>query len=225
MKKQLSLILLISLFTIANAKVKALIIINDNTPIAYNNFKASKYGLKKEVFEKAIKGYETLKAKGQLKNKRYITICDMTMSSKKKRFFVLDVETKKVVYCLRVTHGSASGDEFANQFSNTIDSHQTSLGFYTTGNEYIGENGSSLKLNGLEAGYNDNAFDRAVVIHGSEYATDEYFKANNKIGRSWGCPAISSKEIAKVIKAIKNGSCLFIYHNDKKYHKKSKLLQ
>jgi hypothetical protein len=221
MKKQLILFAIFCMATIAQASVK----LPGNNNLPYNNFNASKFGLKKDIFDKAIKGYENLIAKGQVKNKRYITICDMTMSSKKKRFFVLDVETKKVVYCMRVTHGSGSGEEFATKFSNIVDSHQTSLGFYTTGGEYIGENGISLKLNGEESGFNDNAFERAVVIHGSEYATEEYFKNNNKIGRSWGCPAVSSKEIAKVIKLIKNGSCLFIYHNDKTYNKKSKLIK
>ncbi len=199
--------------------------LDKETPYVYTAFNANKYGLRKEVFEKAIKGYIALKNKGQIKNKRYLTVCDMSLSSKKKRFFVLDLENKKVALCLRVTHGQGSGEEFANKFSNEVDSHQTSLGFYTTGGEYIGNNGTSLKLNGEEPGFNDNAEQRAVVIHGSDYATDEYFKENNKIGRSWGCPAVSKKEITNVIKFIKNGSCFFVYHTDKNYNKKSKLIK
>ncbi len=198
---------------------------NTGIVYTYTDFDVKKYGLKKEVFDAAFKGFNKLKAQSKVKNQRYITICDMSLSSKKKRFYVLDLTTKKVVMNLRVTHGSGSGEEFANKFSNITDSHQTSLGFYITGTEYQGENGQSMKLHGLEAGFNDNAFDRAVVMHGSQYATEEYFKNNNAIGRSWGCPAISAKEIAKAIKLIKNGSCLFIYHSDKQYNKKSKMLK
>lgn len=204
------------------------VMINDNAfevSTNYTDYNAKKHGLAKDVFDKAIKGYQAMLKQGKLKNKRYITICDMSLSSKKKRFFLLDLQTKKVLFNLRVTHGSGSGEEYATKFSNITDSHQTSLGFYITGNEYIGENGQSLKLHGQESGFNDNAYDRAVVLHGSQYATEEYFKANQKIGRSWGCPAVSDKENAKIIKLIKNGSCLFIYHSDKTYNKKSKLLK
>jgi hypothetical protein len=192
---------------------------------AYESFDASKYGLNKVVFEKAIKGYNKLTDKGLIKNKRYLTICDMSLSSKKKRLFILDLIKKKVVYNLRVSHGQASGEEYANNFGNEEDSHKTSLGFYTTGGEYEGENGQSMKLNGQEAGFNNNAFNRAIVVHGSEYVTDEYFKENNRIGRSWGCPAISMKNIKTVVNTIKNGSCFFVYHTNTTYHKKSKLLK
>jgi L,D-transpeptidase catalytic domain len=192
---------------------------------AYESFDASKYGLNKTVFEKAIKGYNKLIDKGLIKNKRYLTICDMSLSSKKKRLFILDLTKKKVVYNLRVSHGQASGEEYANNFGNEEDSHKTSLGFYTTGGAYEGENGQSMKLNGLESGFNDNAFNRAIVVHGSEYVTDEYFKDNNRIGRSWGCPAISMKSIKTVVNTIKNCSCFFVYHTNTTYHKKSKLVK
>jgi hypothetical protein len=201
--------------------------VSEPAPIVYqySDFKLNKIGLKKEVFDKAIKGYNKLIAQGKIKNKRYITICDMSQSSKNKRFYLIDLNTKKIIYNLRVTHGSESGDEFATKFSNITDSHQTSLGFYTTGTDYYGENGYSMKLHGHEANFNDNAYNRAVVLHGSEYATETYYKQNKKIGRSWGCPAISQVDNEKIIKLLKNGSCLFIYHSDKTYNKKSKFLK
>jgi hypothetical protein len=192
---------------------------------AYAAFDAKKYGLKKDVFDKAIKGYVSLLKKGVIKNKRYLTICDMNQSSKVKRFYLIDLEKKKVLMNLRVAHGENSGEEYATKFSNIIESHQSSLGFYITGAPYQGENGNSLKLYGQEIGFNDQAYNRAVVVHGSEYITDAYFKKNKKIGRSWGCPAISSKEINAYIQLTKNGSCFFVYYNDKNYNKKSKLIK
>jgi hypothetical protein len=148
----------------------------------------------------------------------------MSLSSKKKRFYIIDLWDKKVKFSLRVSHGQGSGEEYATKFSNIQDSHQTSLGFYVTGGEYEGENGRSLKLLGLENGINDNAYERAIVIHGSEYVTDNYYKENQRIGRSWGCPAISKQNIDGVINTIKNGTCFFIYHPTKEYQKKSKLV-
>lgn len=191
----------------------------------YQNIQAEKYGLSKSAFFAAIKGYNKLKTKGLLHNNRYLTICDMSLSSKKKRLFVIDMVTQKIKYCLRVAHGQGSGNEYANKFSNIEDSHQTSLGFYITGGEYTGDNGLSMKLKGQEKGINDNADNRAIVLHGSEYVTDSYYKANQKIGRSWGCPAIDTKLTKPIIQSIKNGSCLFIYHSSKEYRKKSAFIK
>jgi hypothetical protein len=200
-------------------------VVNKPEPIKltynYVDFKCATYGLTKEVFEKAINGYNKLVNKGKVKKNNILTICDLSQSSKKKRLYVLDLKNKKVLYNLRVAHGQGSGEEFATSFGNQQDSHKSSLGFYTTGKDYEGENGYSMKLNGIEANINDQAYERAIVLHGSEYVTDEYFKANNKIGRSWGCPAVSSKNSKALIVAIKKGSCFFIYHNNKEYNKKS----
>jgi L,D-transpeptidase catalytic domain len=192
--------------------------------VEYNS-NYTNYGLSKTVFNKAITGYNKMAAKGQLRSERYLTICDMTMSSKKKRFFVIDLYNQKVIYNLRVAHGQGSGDEYATNFSNEDDSHKTSLGFYTTGGDYMGENGFSMKLNGRESGFNDNAEQRAIVMHGSDYVDDDYFKSNNRIGRSWGCPALPTKNVKAVINTIKNGTCLFVYHHTTTYTKKSKYLK
>ena len=181
------------------------------TPIITN---ASYYGLQPKLYTTAIAHYNKLVKQHKVQNSRYITICNMKLSSAKKRLFLIDMQQHKVVYALRVAHGQGSGGEYATQFGNEQDSHKTSLGIYTTGSTYTGQNGLSLKLYGLQKGVNDNAYNRAIVIHGSDYVTDKYYNSNRKIGRSWGCPAVSSNNIADLVNKIKNGSFVYITKTD-----------
>ena len=123
-----------------------------------------------------------------------------------------------------VAHGRNSGGEFAKSFSNSPESHKSSLGFYRTLQPYYGEHGLSLRIGGLERGINDRADRRNIVIHGSEYIGDNFIQSNPFAGRSYGCPALPSNEIDEVVNTIKDGTCLFIYHPTKNYIKKSKIL-
>jgi hypothetical protein len=111
-----------------------------------------------------------------------------------------------------------SGGEFARQFSNKPESHQSSLGFYVTKNTYFGQHGLSLRLEGLEKGINDKAYRRAIVLHGATYIGEGH------MGRSFGCPAVPKHESKKIIQTIKDGTCLFIYHPNKQYLSKSTIL-
>jgi hypothetical protein len=134
------------------------------------------------------------------------------------------METKSIVFHELVAHGAKSGNYFAQYFSNTHSSNKSSLGFYTTGGTYYGSNNFSLKLNGLERKYNSNAFARGIVIHGASYVSNTYVKNNQRIGRSFGCPAVSTQVNAKLINSIKGGSCLFIYHPTADYLKNSTIM-
>jgi hypothetical protein len=192
------------------------------TDILYNDLSLDEIGLSKEAFEYAMEGYDKLVEENKISNTTYITICDMSQSSKRKRLYVVDLETKEVVINTWVAHGRNSGLEYANKFSNRPESYQSSLGFYVTQFTYNGENGYSLKLKGLEQGFNDKAFERAIVIHGADYVTGE--RSATYMGRSYGCPAVSQEESESLINTIKNGTCLFIYYPDKKYIKGSKIL-
>ncbi len=171
-----------------------------------------------EVFEKAYKGYLNLRNAGKLGDtKDLLTICDLSQSSKQYRMWVINLRDNKVVMNDYVAHGQGSGDEFATSFSNQANSHQTSLGFYVTGETYIGQHGLSLRLHGMDNGFNNAAYDRAVVIHGARYVSDDFVAGQGKLGRSWGCPAVSEKISAKLINTIKDGSCLFVYYPQPKY--------
>jgi len=176
-----------------------------------------------EAFNIALKGYYMLLSNSELENKKYLTIVDMSLSSNAERFYVIDMENLELVYRSLVAHGRNSGGEFAFNFSNKQNSFQTSLGFYKTGEVYVGKRGFSMKLDGLEHS-NNNARDRGVIIHGADYVSEKFIKENGRLGRSLGCPSLPSKSIIGVIEMLKEGSCLFVYYPQKKYLSKSKLI-
>jgi len=176
-----------------------------------------------EIFTKAFEGYTALEAQKKIKN-NILTIIDFSLSSTKDRMWVIDMLNKKVILQTLVSHGIKSGKEFAKSFSNQNESYKSSLGFYLTGETYIGKHGISLKLDGLEFGLNDKARERAVVIHGAEYVSRKLANKQGYLGRSQGCPAVATAIAPKLIQTIKNKSVLFIYHPTRMYVNKSKLV-
>ena len=176
------------------------------------------------LLNKALRGYMYLKHTQSLTNERYLTVIDFSKYCNTKRMWVIDIETKKVVFNELVAHGMKTGNEYAKYFSNTHNSNKSSLGFYTTGGLYYGSNNLSLKLNGLEKRYNSNAFTRGIVIHGANYVNETMVKNKQRIGRSFGCPAVSQKVNKQLIETIKDGSCLFIYHPTSDYLENSKIM-
>ncbi|TDS60168.1 murein L,D-transpeptidase catalytic domain family protein [Myroides indicus] len=187
--------------------------------LALNNFEAPS----EDVFAKALKGYLKLKDEGEIKNEK-LTIVDFSLSSAMPRLWVIDMVKQEVLLQSLVSHGRNTGDEFATVFSDKVDSHMSSLGFYKTGETYQGINGFSMRLDGLEAGINSNARKRAIVIHGADYASLKLVKAQGRLGRSYGCPAVPVEVNKKLIELIKDESCLFIYHPSKDYLSKSHYL-
>jgi hypothetical protein len=168
-----------------------------------------------ESFEVAFKGYEDLKTEHKLEN-NILTIIDFSLSSKEKRLWVIDMESKEVLFNTLVAHGMNSGEEFATNFSNKSESYKSSLGFYLTAEIYTGKHGSSLRLDGIEKGVNDNARQRAIVIHGADYVSETFAKNHGRLGRSQGCPALPNHLANKIISKIKNKSVLYIYHPSRK---------
>lgn len=173
------------------------------------------------VFSRAIHGYNKI----HNKNGQFVTIIDFTKPSQEKRFFVIDLKNKKVKYSTYVTHGKNSGFITAEKFSNVLNSYQSSLGFYLTSNSYDGINGYSMRLNGLEEGFNSNAFKRTIVVHGADYASEKFLKKYGYLGRSKGCPAIPANISNAVINLIKDGTVLFVNGNDENYLERSKYLR
>jgi len=190
----------------------------------YEQFDLKEMGLTKKAFQYALKGYNYLLEHHWLNNPTILSICDMSQSSRNKRLYVLDLDQKKVVVNTYVAHGRNSGGEFAHSFSNNPSSHKSSLGFYITQDTYYGSNGFSLKIRGMERGFNDRANSRAIVVHGSEYVGPDFLQMNNFCGRSYGCPAVPADESETIIDLIKEGSCLFIYYPTQKYLVRSKIL-
>lgn len=174
-------------------------------------------GLSKQAFHIAWKGYQRLLEKKLITRSTFLTICDLSQSSKQKRLYIIDIESQELVIHTYVAHGKNSGGEYATSFSNKPESLQSSLGFYITSNTYQGGHGLSLRIKGVDPGYNDKALERTIVIHGAAYVDPARAKAGVYMGRSFGCPAVPQKESARIITTIKNGTCLFIYHPSKKY--------
>ena len=192
--------------------------------VLYNTINLQQYGLSEEAFAYAWKGYQKLLTKKMISRVNYLTICDFSQSSKEKRLYIIDITGNKLITNTYVAHGKNSGGEYATQFSNRAESLQSSLGFYVTANTYMGKHGLSLRINGVDPGYNDKALERTIVIHGAAYVDAARARAGIFTGRSWGCPAVPQKESANIISTIKNGTCLFIYHPGKNYLLGSKIL-
>ena len=190
----------------------------------YQEFDLQEAGLSKKAFEYALKGYYYLLERHWLNKTNVLSIVDMSQSSRSKRLYVLDLDQKKVLINTYVAHGRNSGGEFAQSFSNNPSSHKSSLGFYITQGTYYGNNGLSLRIRGMERGFNDRAGGRNVVVHGSQYVGPDFLEMNKFCGRSYGCPAVPADECETIIDLIKEGSVLFIYHPTKKYTSKSKIL-
>jgi len=176
-----------------------------------------------EAFDMAYRGWLKLKDSLYLE-KKIITLVDFSQPSTQKRFYLIDIDAQKIVYQNYVAHGKNSGLLEAKQFSNIINSNQSSLGFFKTGATYYGKHGLSLILNGLEKGINDLAKKRHIVIHKAAYAEESFIKKHGRLGRSFGCPALPSANYQFVIDQIKDGTLLFIYHPKATYHKSSSIL-
>jgi len=221
----LSLVMTIQLFATSGGTAKSIEIARFEHYAAslYANIELETVGLTYEAFRYALMGYLNLESQGKLDGRKILTIIDFSQSSKQERFITINLEQQKVVYHTLVAHGANSGMEYARYFSNKVNSHESSIGFYITRNSYVGQNGYSLALDGVDDGYNTNALKRSLVIHQADYVRHD-LAATGMIGRSWGCPAIPSDIYKQVINYLKGGTCVFAYYNNNNYLKNSRFL-
>lgn len=189
----------------------------------YDSLHLKDLKLNQQAFTNAIKGYLKLKATGKITG-NILSIADFTQPSTNKRLYVIDMLNGKLLFNSLVAHGRNTGGLMAKNFSNINSSNQSSLGFYKTAETYTGKHGKSLRLDGLEAGFNSNARNRAVVIHAADYVSTATAKSLGYIGRSFGCPALPNDLCMPIINTIKNNNCLFIYADNDKYLNASKIL-
>jgi hypothetical protein len=191
-----------------------------NSQMNHLSHKAPK--LDKKVLTLALTAYKNADKKGAVK-KPVLTVIDYSMPSNKQRMWVFDMRSERLLYNTYVAHGKNSG-EVAKQFSNRESSKQSSLGTYITKGTYIGHKGYSLNLQGLDKGFNDNAYNRRVVIHGAWYVEPDFIRRAGRAGLSWGCPAVAETIAKPLINTIKNGSVIFAYFPDKKFLSRSNYL-
>ncbi len=185
-----------------------------NKKVSHLSEKAPK--LSKKVLKLALTAYQKARARGDVK-KQVLTVIDYSLPSWKQRMWVFDLKRERLLYNTYVAHGRNSGADVPHHFSNRFESKATSLGTFVTKGTYFGSKGYSLNLQGLEKGFNDNAYERRVVIHGAWYVEPDFIKRSGRAGRSWGCPSIAQTLAKPVINTIKGGSVVFAYYPDRHY--------
>jgi len=180
--------------------------------------------LQRSVFDLALGAAACAVRSGSIPDLATLTVIDYSRPSTEKRLWVFDLRTRALLYEELVAHGRGSGDNVATSFSNQAESHQSSLGLFRTEDTYVGKNGYSLRLRGLDAGFNDRAFDRAIVMHGAPYVSDTFARAQGRLGRSWGCPALREGIAKEVIDTVKGRGLVFAYYPDPAWLAESKYL-
>ncbi len=179
--------------------------------------------LKEEVLSSAITSLRCAEKAGYTGTRHY-SVIDYSLPSTEVRYWLFDLEKEELVLKELVAHGKNTGANRAKHFSNTPGSKQSSLGLFQTDTVYHGRNGYSLRLHGLEEGFNDKALDRAIVMHGAPYVSESFAKKHGRLGRSWGCPAFREEVAKEIIDTIKHGELVFIYFPDKKWLEESRFL-
>lgn len=195
----------------------------DVNGLTYDQLSGSKNQLDPQVFDLGVKAYTCANKRG-LESKPVLTIIDYSKPSSQPRMWIIDLAHKKVKYEELVAHGKNSGELVPTHFSNSVNSLESSIGVYKTAYTYYGKDGYSLRLQGLEKGYNSNAMSRAVVIHGADYVSQDMIHKYGEIGRSWGCPAVSENMLKPTINTIKGGTLVFAYYPDRSWLKQSSFL-
>jgi hypothetical protein len=179
-------------------------------------------GLRAEVLRLALDAVQSASERGLVRRRDVLTVIDYSLPSSQPRLFVFDLAARKLLFRELVAHGKNSGGDRTTFFSNSHGSLATSLGLFVTEDTYVGGNGYSLRLRGLEEGFNDSAWDRLIVMHGAGYVSREAVKALGRLGRSWGCPAVRKEIAAKVINTVRGGSAVFAYYPEKSWLSSSK---
>ena len=185
---------------------------------------AAEAGVSAEVLELALAATSCAVESDVIDAPPTLTVIDYSRPSVEPRLWVFDVATGELLFKELVAHGRNTGDNYATKFSNKLDSRQTSIGLFVTDDTYVGSNGYSLRLDGLDRGFNDRARDRAIVMHGAPYVNEDIAAAQGRIGRSWGCPALRTAIASKVIDTIRGGGVVFSYYPDQEWLHTSRFL-
>jgi hypothetical protein len=162
------------------------------------------------VLRLSLEAYLHARQRG-LDQRQLLTVIDYSKPSSERRLWVIDLKTNRVLFNTYVTHGKNSGNLNATSFSNQPGSLKSSIGVFLTETPYVGNNGYSLRLIGLERGINDNAYRRAIVVHGAWYAEPDVIRRYGSLGRSWGCPAVGESLARPLINTIKEHTLVFAY--------------
>ena len=169
------------------------------------------------VFELALGATRCAVQTGAVNAPETLTVIDYSKPSTEKRLWVFELPSRTLLYQELVAHGQGSGANFATTFSDEPETHRSSLGLFVTEDTYVGHNGYSLRLNGIDRGFNDHARQRAIVMHGARYVSTEVAQTLGRLGRSWGCPALREDVARPLIDRVKGGGLLFAYYPDPRW--------
>jgi hypothetical protein len=181
-------------------------------------------GVSRSVLNIALSAVQCAVDSGDIAAPPTLTLIDYSRPSTEPRLWVFDFHTGALLFRELVAHGKGTGDNLAEHFSDDMNSHQSSLGLFVTKDTYVGRNGYSLRLNGLEPGFNSHAMERAVVMHGAPYVNAEFATKQGRLGRSWGCPALREAVAHQVIDTVRSGGVIFSYYPDQKWLTTSRFL-
>ena len=181
--------------------------------------------LRQNVLRLALESAACAEMRHLVKRSDVVTVIDYSLPSTEPRLFVFDLASRKLLFCELVAHGKNSGNVVPTSFSNEPGSLASSIGLFVTEEPYVGSNGKSLKLRGLEPGVNDLASERAIVLHGAYYVSDEAVRVLGRLGRSSGCPAVRVEVAEELIDAVKGGSAIFAYYPQESWLSASAFLQ
>jgi hypothetical protein len=181
-------------------------------------------GVSRDVLDIALSAVTCAVNQGDIRRPPTLTLIDYSLPSTEPRLWVFDTRTGQVRFHELVAHGKGTGENLAQRFSDDLNSHQSSLGLFVTADTYVGNNGYSLRLDGLEPGFNGRARERAIVMHGAPYVDAGFAAKQGRLGRSWGCPALSEAVARQVIDFVRDGGVVFSYYPDDDWLDRSRFL-
>ncbi|QQZ40043.1 murein L,D-transpeptidase catalytic domain family protein [Pseudomonas sp. SK3(2021)] len=196
---------------------------NNTTPRLYNSLAHAAPELNPQVLKSALSAMQCAVNSGA-RQARHLAVIDYSQPSTARRLWIFDLNKRTLVLRDLVAHGQKSGENFATQFSNRMGSFQSSLGLFRTQESYEGSHGYSLRMDGLEPGFNDLARDRDIVIHAADYVSPLWSQRQGRIGRSLGCPAVRPQVARQVIDRLKDGQFMFSWYPDQQWLKSSPYL-
>lgn len=193
-------------------------------PAVANIIATPESGISADVLQLATSAVNCAVVSGDIAPPKTLTVIDYSLPSTEPRLWVFDTSTGEVLFKELVAHGKNTGDNMAAHFSDAMNSRQSSIGLFVARDTYIGSNGYSLRLDGLEPGFNAHARERAIVMHGASYVSEEFAKSQGRIGRSWGCPALREAIARNIIDTVRGGGVIFSYYPDQTWLTTSRFL-
>ena len=167
--------------------------------------------VRKELMEQAMTALDTHHRHLPLRDRMYLV--DFQKFSGEERLYEVDLVAGEVKV-LRTCHGRGSDPRhsgYAQRFSNTPDSNMSSVGAYATAGANWGrQQGPNVLLDGLEYS-NDRARERAIIIHGADYADPGFLAREGKLGRSYGCFSVAHADLPALRERMGEGRLLFAW--------------